>query len=97
MEDLVYSVIAVANEFLRRARESYRVLSATQLHELIYCAQGWHLVVAGMPLIGGPVAAHRGGVYIPDLRVAGCWGAPEVTGLLHESGNDASFPRIAGA
>jgi uncharacterized phage-associated protein len=94
MDDLVYSAVAVANEFLRRARESYRTLSPTQLHELVYCAQGWHLVVAGAPLISGPVAAHRGGVYVPDLRIAGCWGAQAVAGLLHEEGNASTFPRV---
>ena len=95
MEDLTgYGAVAVANEFLRRARESHRVLSATQVHELVYCAQGWHLVLTERPLISGPVAAHRGGVFIPDLRVAGCWGAEPVQGLIHEVSNDALFPRL---
>jgi uncharacterized phage-associated protein len=94
MDDLVYSAVAIANEFLRRARESYRVLSATQLHELVYCAQGWHLVVAGVPLISSPIAADRGGVYISDLKLAGCWGASPVAGLLHERDDASTFPRV---
>jgi uncharacterized phage-associated protein len=94
MDDLVYAAVAVANEFLRRARESRQVLSATQLHELVYCAHGWHLVVAGQPLISGPVAAHRGGVYIPDLKSAGCWGVGPVQGLLHLVDDVQTFPRV---
>jgi uncharacterized phage-associated protein len=94
MEDVVYPAVAIANEFLRRAREERRALSATQLHELVYCAHGWHLVVAGAPLISGPVAAHRGGVYIPDLRTAGCWGGDAVQGLLHAIGDAHEFPRV---
>ncbi len=94
MDDLVYSAVAVANEFLRRAREEHRVLSATQIHELVYCAHGWHLVVAGRALISGPVAAHRGGVYVPDLRSAGCWGMTSVQGLLHLPSDAHTFPRV---
>jgi len=94
MDDLVCSAIAVANEFLRRAREERRVLSGTQLHELVYCAHGWHLVVAGGPLISGPVAAHRGGVYVPDLKAAGCWGGGIVYGLIHAIGDTGDFPRV---
>jgi uncharacterized phage-associated protein len=94
MDDLVYSAVAVANEFLRRARESYRALSGTQLHELIYCAQGWHLVATGTPLISGPVAAHRGGVYIPDLKGEASWGSQTVVGLLHEASDATNFPRV---
>lgn len=94
MDEAVHPAIAVANEFLRRARESYRTLSATQLHELVYCAHGWHLVLTGHPLISGPVAADRRGVFIPDLRLAGCVGAEPVEGLLHENGKPDSFPRV---
>ena len=94
MNDLLQTAIAVANEFLRRARESYTVLSSTQLHELVYCAHGWHLVLSGHPLISGPVAAHKGGVYVPDLRISGCWGGGQVAGLLHAVGDADTFPRV---
>jgi uncharacterized phage-associated protein len=94
MNDLLQTAVAVANDFLRRARESFSTLSATQIHELVYCAHGWHLVTAGTPLISGPVAAHRGGVYVPDLRIAGCWGGGPVQGLLHAIGDEHRFPRV---
>ena len=94
MEDSLHSAVAVANEFLRRAREARRSLSATQVHELVYCAQGWHLVTCDSALIPGPVAAHRGGVFVPELRAAGCWAAEPVQGLLQDPADESSFPRI---
>jgi uncharacterized phage-associated protein len=94
MDDAVYSAIAVANEFLRKARESRRILGVTQVHELVYCAHGLHLVTAGQALITGPIAAHRGGVFIPELQDAGCWGHEPLRGLLHDVTDETVFPRV---
>ena len=90
-----HSAIAVANDFLRRAREAHRALSATQVHELVYCAQGWHLVTHNQPMISGSVAAHRGGVFVPELREARCWAIEPVRGLLPDPQDETLFPRVA--
>lgn len=76
----MYNALAIANHFVVCARDSsVRDLTPLKLHGLTYCAQGWHLRLSGKPLIEGRVAAHRDGVFIPELREAGCWGAKALT------------------
>jgi uncharacterized phage-associated protein len=96
MDDTAHSAIAVANTLLRRARVARRLLSPTQLHELVYCAQGVHLATIGLALIDSAIAAYRGGVFVPALRAAGCWGDPVVDGLIPAAASEGVFPNIDG-
>lgn len=96
MDEAVSVVLAVANEFLRRARAEGRSLRPTPLHELCYCAHGEHLARGFGSLLAEPVCAHRGGVYVAELKRAGGWGVQAVDGLFsHCVDGRVVFPRLA--
>lgn len=74
-----FSSVAVANDLLRRAQDcGQRDISANKLHDLVYIAHGWHLGLTGYPLVEDRPMANVDGVFFPDLREAGCWGARRV-------------------
>jgi uncharacterized phage-associated protein len=74
------SALAIANYFVKTAQEQgVRDLPPMKLHGLVYLAHGWLLGAAGATLIKGSVMASRDGVFIAELRDAGCWGNKNVS------------------
>ena len=47
----MHSPLAIANEFINRAKAQKRTLTHMQLQKLVYLAHGWCLAVTGNPLI----------------------------------------------
>lgn len=75
----MHSALAVANYFVEAARrDGVKDLTPAKLHGLVYLAHGWLLGAAGQPIINGRVMADRDGVFMPELREAGCWGTKNV-------------------
>lgn len=60
--------VAVANFFVAQALAArLRDLTAPKLHELVYCAHGWHLAMVGKPLVGGKMLATLDGPRVQAL------------------------------
>jgi uncharacterized phage-associated protein len=62
-----FSATAVANDFLKIASENGEVLTSMKLQKLVFFAHGWHLALAGGPLIFNRIEAWDYGPVIPDL------------------------------
>lgn len=62
-----HSSLAIANEFLRRARDERRQLTHMHLQKLVYLAHGWGLAVTGKPLIEDDIEAWEYGPVIRKL------------------------------
>lgn len=99
----MFSPAAIANELIVRAQlDESADLNPTQLHELVYLAQGWYLGQTGEPLMNAHVSAWRDGVFIPPLREQGCWGTRSIHELLTQIDSTAggmmksSQPRVTG-
>lgn len=60
-------VEAVANWFLDRAETEGKTLDPLKLQKLLYFAQGWHLVLAGHPLIDELFEAWDYGPVLPSI------------------------------
>lgn len=58
---------AVANEFIRLAREDGRAFTPLQLIKLVYISHGWMLGIHQRPLIRDRIEAWKYGPVIPDL------------------------------
>ena len=59
---------AVANFFIEKAYNmGLRDLNPPKLHELVFCAHGWHLGILSKPLLGGHVLATSDGPVIEAL------------------------------
>lgn len=89
-----HDVAAIANEFLRLAREEGRTLTNMQLQKLPYIAQGWSLALRnGQPLIEQPVEAWPyGPVYRKLYNALAQYGSGPVTDFIHE--NDGNPYRV---
>lgn len=61
------SAIAVANFFIKKARENKQEITPMQLLKLVYIAHGWSLGILDRPLIKNEIEAWRYGPVIPDL------------------------------
>lgn len=87
----MYSAVAIANYFVARtAQDGVRDLSPAKLHDLVYLAHGWRLGIIGQSMIKTAVHAHRDGVFIPELREAGCWGTKRIESLVSVLRMDAA-------
>jgi len=62
-----YSAAAIANEFLKLARDEGESLTPMKLLKLVYFAHGWYLALTGEPLIDEQVQAWRYGPVIKSL------------------------------
>lgn len=82
-----HDVAAIANEFLRLAREEGRTLTNMQLQKLPYIAQGWSLALRnGQPLIEQPVEAWPyGPVYQRLYDSLAQYGSGPVLDFIHEN------------
>lgn len=75
--------LAIANHFIALARKyKIRELPPVKLHGLVYFAHGWWLGLTGKHLLDNAVRAARAGVFVPELREAGCWGTRNTDGWL---------------
>jgi uncharacterized phage-associated protein len=84
-------LIAVANDFIRRAREqAVQEFSPTKVHNLVYLAHGWRIGSASEMLFETPAMAHRDGVFLVELRDQGCWGTKRVDNPIEVFGPDAN-------
>lgn len=89
-----HDVAAVANEFIRLAREEGRILTNMRLQKLPYIAQGWSLALRnGQPLIEQPVEAwFYGPVYRRLYNSLAQYGSGPVSDYIHE--NDGNPFRV---
>jgi uncharacterized phage-associated protein len=62
-----FSSKAVANEFLKLAKEENRKLSPMQVIKLVYLAHGWYLALTGKPLLNERVEAWKYGPVVPSV------------------------------
>ena len=62
-----YSSKAVANYILDLAKEQGEILTAMKLIKLVFIAHGWHLAIAGEPLINEHPEAWKYGPVVPSL------------------------------
>src|SRR5258707_4144908 len=83
----MHSSLAIANFFIQSALTqglAARDFPPAKVHGLVYLAHGWLLGSAGAGLIKVPVMADRDGIFIPELKEAGCTGTKNVTTLVSE-------------
>lgn len=59
--------IAIANYFIKKSFEDGTGLTPMKLLKLVYIAHGWHLGLAGEPLIGERVEAWKYGPVVPSV------------------------------
>lgn len=77
---------AVANEFLKIARENGETLTAMKLQKLVFYAHGWTLALTDRPLISDPIEAWEWGPVIPALyHEFKRFGNGPITEKAHES------------
>ena len=58
--------IAIANYFIKKPFEDGTELTPMKLLKLVYAAHGWHLDLAGEPLIGERVEPWKYGPVVPS-------------------------------
>jgi uncharacterized phage-associated protein len=89
---MAHSTLAIANEFLSRARRDGRPLTQMHLQKLVYLAHGWNLAVNGEPLIEDRFEAWEYGPVLRRLYDATrAYGARDIPSLLRW-GQDTPFP-----
>lgn len=87
----MYSTLAIANEFLKRARREGRSLTHMQLQKLVYLSHGWSLAVHGRELVEDDVEAWEFGPVIRKLYDAlKRYGSNNIDHLI-KWGDDISF------
>lgn len=64
---MAYPASAVANEFLKLAKEDQTSIDPMKLQKLIYLAHGWSLVFLKQPLVREKIKAWKYGPVIPSL------------------------------
>lgn len=64
---MAYDAKAVANYFLDLAKKDGTSITPMKLQKLIFFAHGWHLALAGEPLIADQVEAWQFGPVVPAI------------------------------
>jgi len=64
---MTYTALQIGNELIRCGNAKSQPLTNLQIQKLIYFAHGWHLVLAGSPLIEESFEAWRYGPVVPEL------------------------------
>ncbi len=64
---MAYDAKAVANYFLDLAAKNNTSITPMKLQKLIFFAHGWHLALAGEPLIADQVEAWQFGPVVPSI------------------------------
>lgn len=64
---MAYDAKAVANYFLDLAKKNNTSITPMKLQKLIFFAHGWHLAVAGEPLIADQIEAWQFGPVVPSI------------------------------
>lgn len=81
-----HSVAAIANEFLKKARDEGRALTHMQLQKLPYIAHGWGSAILNQPLLSVTPQAWRYGPVYPTLYDAlSRYGAGAVDDFVREN------------
>jgi uncharacterized phage-associated protein len=81
----MHSALSIANYFVQAAIDdglATKDFPPAKVHGLVYLAHGWLLGSAGAAIFKGQVMADRDGIFVPELKEAGCWGTKNVTQLL---------------
>lgn len=81
----MHSALAIANYFINTALQqgvATKDFPPLKVHGLVYLAHGWLLGSAGAGVIDGQLMADKDGVFVPELKAAGCWGTKNVTQLV---------------
>ena len=87
-----HSSLAIANEFLRRARVEHRQLTHMHIQKLVYLSHGWGLAVTGRPLIEEDIESWEFGPVIRKLYDAlRQYGRDPIRRLIRW-GDDTPFP-----
>ena len=82
---MAYSAKAIANYFLRRAKDDGRTLDHLQLQKLVYFAHAVYFNQMKEPLIVDPVFAWKHGPVIQTLYdELKCYGNGPITGYLQD-------------
>jgi uncharacterized phage-associated protein len=93
-----YPAAAVANEFIKLAREANKPISPMKLQKLVYFAHGWYLAFMGKPLINEPVEAWKFGPVIPSLyHSLKAYGNRDVTDALTDNPWDSLLDHAYGS
>ena len=80
---MAYSVQAVANAFIKIARQNKREITNIQLQKEVFFAHGWYLGIEHEPLVDETAEAWRYGPVFPSLyRDLRCYGSGAVTKAL---------------
>lgn len=63
----MYTATAIANFFIEKGIQERKPVDQMKVQKLVYFAHGWHLVIAGEPLLNEAIEAWRFGPVIPSL------------------------------
>lgn len=63
----MYSATAIANFFIEKGMQEGKPVDQMKVQKLVYFAHGWHLAIAGKPLLNEAIEAWRFGPVIPSL------------------------------
>lgn len=63
----MYTATAIANFFIGKGMQDDKPVDQMKVQKLVYFAHGWHLAIAGKPLLNEAIEAWRFGPVIPSL------------------------------
>jgi uncharacterized phage-associated protein len=88
----MYTATTIANFFIEKGIRANNPVDQMKVQKLVYFAHGWHLAIAGEPLLNEVVEAWRFGPVIPSLYQAlKYFGNQPITKLITLSSFDNSL------